>query len=157
MVLSPEQALGMGARRGSEPPSPPPEPEEPRARPPPKPRPAAAYEASHVLIKHRGSARQASWRDPDGEAIRLRTREEAAGTLRLLLDGLARLEGAALKARFEDYAAAHSDCGTGPNGGGAPRSFRKCSRQPAAGACTRRPALCCLLPCRALTAAGRSL
>jgi hypothetical protein len=37
--------------------------------------------ASHILIKHQGSRRLASWRDPDGSEIKNRTREQAVTTL----------------------------------------------------------------------------
>jgi NIMA-interacting peptidyl-prolyl cis-trans isomerase 1 len=52
-----------------------------------------AYRASHTLIKYDGSARQASWRDPEGAVIRARTREMAASTLNELLTVLQQLEG----------------------------------------------------------------
>ena len=36
---------------------------------------------SHILVKHQGSARKASWRDPDGELILTRTQQDATATL----------------------------------------------------------------------------
>ena len=44
--------------------------------------PPAIARASHILIKHQGSRRLASWRDPDGKEIAKRT--EAAATKQLL-------------------------------------------------------------------------
>ena len=53
--------------------------------------------------------------------IKCRRVEEAAEILRRLLVELKPLQGTALKQRFMAYAAAHSNCGTGPAGGGATR------------------------------------
>ena len=75
------------------------------------------YYASHVLIKHQGSARQASWRDPEGKSIPLRSRSAAVETLNGLLKELRSLEGAELKKRFMHFAKTHSDCGTAGQGG----------------------------------------
>ena len=68
--------------------------------------------ASHLLVKHSGSRRPASWRDPDGKAFILAKSKAAA---------LAEL--AALRARIvagEDFAALakqYSDCGSASAGG----------------------------------------
>ena len=76
-----------------------------------------AYRASHILIKYDGSARQASWRDPEGAVIRTRTREMAAQTLDDLLVQLRQLEGPQCAARFAELAQEVSDCGTAREGG----------------------------------------
>ena len=38
--------------------------------------------ASHILVKHQGSRRPASWRDPDGKQIRLRSQGDAIEQLK---------------------------------------------------------------------------
>ncbi|OAY74635.1 peptidyl-prolyl cis-trans isomerase Pin1 [Ananas comosus] len=68
--------------------------------------------ASHILIKHEGSRRRASWRDPEGRVIAATTRDAAAARLRALRADI--LEG---RARFADVAAAHSDCSSAKRGG----------------------------------------
>ncbi|MQL87843.1 hypothetical protein Taro_020396 [Colocasia esculenta] len=68
--------------------------------------------ASHILIKHEGSRRKASWQDPDGVRIRSTTRDSAVEQLRAL-----REEIASGKASFEDVASRHSDCSTAKRGG----------------------------------------
>ena len=35
------------------------------------------YRASHILVKHEGSRRKASWKDPEGAVISKRTRADA--------------------------------------------------------------------------------
>ena len=37
--------------------------------------------ASHLLVKHSGSRRPASWRDPDGQLIGVKTKEAAIAEL----------------------------------------------------------------------------
>ncbi len=37
---------------------------------------------SHILVKHKGVRRPASWQDPSGETIKSRTREEAEEKLK---------------------------------------------------------------------------
>ena len=76
-----------------------------------------AYRASHILIKYDGSARQASWRDPEGTVITARTREMAASTLNELLTELQQLEGQPRAKRFAELARDLSDCGTAREGG----------------------------------------
>ncbi len=76
-----------------------------------------AYRASHILVKYDGSARQASWRDPEGSVIRNRTREMAAQTLDELLVELHALGGAERALRFAELAREVSDCGTAREGG----------------------------------------
>ncbi|KAJ0971005.1 hypothetical protein J5N97_018964 [Dioscorea zingiberensis] len=68
--------------------------------------------ASHILIKHEGSRRKASWKDPDGRIISTTTRDAAASQLRSLLDDI--VSG---KVRFEDVASRYSDCSSAKRGG----------------------------------------
>ncbi|KAJ3690589.1 hypothetical protein LUZ61_019753 [Rhynchospora tenuis] len=68
--------------------------------------------ASHVLIKHQGSRRKASWRDPDGVRISATTREAAVERLQQI-----REEIESGKIRFEDAATEHSDCSSYKRGG----------------------------------------
>ncbi|KAE9446095.1 hypothetical protein C3L33_22039, partial [Rhododendron williamsianum] len=53
--------------------------------------------ASHILIKHKGSRRKASWKDPDGHVITSTTRESAVAQLKALRDDI--VSG---KAKFND-------------------------------------------------------
>ena len=76
-----------------------------------------AYRASHILVKYDGSARQASWRDPEGTTIRARTREMAAKTLSDIRAQLQALEGWQRAERFAVLARETSDCGTAREGG----------------------------------------
>ncbi|XP_019182938.1 PREDICTED: peptidyl-prolyl cis-trans isomerase Pin1-like isoform X3 [Ipomoea nil] len=68
--------------------------------------------ASHVLIKHQGSRRKASWKDPEGHAICKRTREDAVAQLKSLREDL--VSG---KADFKDIASRYSDCSSAKRGG----------------------------------------
>ncbi|KAJ0966948.1 hypothetical protein J5N97_023865 [Dioscorea zingiberensis] len=68
--------------------------------------------ASHLLIKHEGSRRKASWKDPDGRLIEATTRDAATERLRAL-----REEIVSGKTRFADAAAQHSDCSSAKRGG----------------------------------------
>ncbi|KAJ4777141.1 Peptidyl-prolyl cis-trans isomerase [Rhynchospora pubera] len=68
--------------------------------------------ASHVLIKHQGSRRKASWRDPDGVRISATTREAAVERLQQIRD-----EIESGKTRFEEAATQHSDCSSYKRGG----------------------------------------
>jgi NIMA-interacting peptidyl-prolyl cis-trans isomerase 1 len=47
------------------------------------------YQASHILVKHEGSRRKASWKDPEGAVIAGRTRAEAVVETHRLEDGVA--------------------------------------------------------------------
>ena len=40
-----------------------------------------SYQASHILVKHEGSRRKASWKDPEGAQIAVRSRDQAAQML----------------------------------------------------------------------------
>ncbi|KZV35009.1 peptidyl-prolyl cis-trans isomerase Pin1-like [Dorcoceras hygrometricum] len=68
--------------------------------------------ASHILIKHEGSRRKSSWRDPDGSRIFATTRDAAVGQLTSIRDDI--LVG---KSRFEDVASRFSDCSSAKRGG----------------------------------------
>lgn len=72
----------------------------------------AEVKASHLLIKHSGSRRPASWKDPDGKIIR-QTSKEAA------IDKLLQLRGDIVNgnASFEDLARQYSDCSSAKYGG----------------------------------------
>ncbi|KAB2606487.1 peptidyl-prolyl cis-trans isomerase Pin1 [Pyrus ussuriensis x Pyrus communis] len=64
--------------------------------------------ASHILIKHQGSRRKASRKDPEGQIIRNTTRDSAVSQLEALRDDI--LSGKAKppsrKQKFEDAVAA---------------------------------------------------
>lgn len=68
--------------------------------------------ASHILIKHEGSRRKASWRDPEGVAISATTRDDAADLARALRDQIVSGDR-----KFEDIAAENSDCSSAKRGG----------------------------------------
>ncbi|KAH1206339.1 Peptidyl-prolyl cis-trans isomerase Pin1 [Glycine max] len=68
--------------------------------------------ASHILIKHEGSRRKASWKDPEGRIIKSTTRENAVSQLKALRDDI--VSG---KASFEDIASRFSDCSSAKRGG----------------------------------------
>ncbi|CAJ1942389.1 unnamed protein product [Sphenostylis stenocarpa] len=68
--------------------------------------------ASHILIKHEGSRRKASWKDPEGRIIKNTTRETAVSQLKALREDI--VSG---KATFEDIASRFSDCSSAKRGG----------------------------------------
>ncbi|PKA47707.1 Peptidyl-prolyl cis-trans isomerase Pin1 [Apostasia shenzhenica] len=68
--------------------------------------------ASHILIKHEGSRRKASWKDPDGRVISATTRDAAAANLMALRDSI--VSG---QSTFEEVASRHSDCSSAKRGG----------------------------------------
>ncbi|XP_050227840.1 peptidyl-prolyl cis-trans isomerase Pin1 [Mercurialis annua] len=68
--------------------------------------------ASHILIKHEGSRRKASWKDPEGRVIKNTTREAAVSQLKAYRDDI--VSG---KAKFEDIASRSSDCSSAKRGG----------------------------------------
>ncbi|KAM0837692.1 hypothetical protein ACQ4PT_061466 [Festuca glaucescens] len=68
--------------------------------------------ASHILIKHEGSRRKASWRDPEGVAISATTRDDAADLARALRDQIV-----AGELKFEAAATDNSDCNSAKRGG----------------------------------------
>ncbi|XP_066381502.1 peptidyl-prolyl cis-trans isomerase Pin1-like [Miscanthus floridulus] len=81
--------------------------------------------ASHILIKHQGSRRKASWKDPDGRVISATTRADAAA---LLLD--LRNQILSSQANFADLAARHSDCSSARRGGDLGTFGRKQMQKP---------------------------
>ncbi|XP_073289006.1 peptidyl-prolyl cis-trans isomerase Pin1 [Primulina huaijiensis] len=68
--------------------------------------------ASHILIKHQGSRRKASWKDPDGTLISATTRDDAVSQLQDLRRDI--LSG---DASFRDLASRHSHCSSAKRGG----------------------------------------
>ncbi|KAK1261411.1 Peptidyl-prolyl cis-trans isomerase Pin1 [Acorus gramineus] len=68
--------------------------------------------ASHILIKHEGSRRKASWKDPEGRVISATTREAAAARLKGLREDI--VSG---RARFDEIASQISDCSSAKRGG----------------------------------------
>ncbi|XP_010531077.1 PREDICTED: peptidyl-prolyl cis-trans isomerase Pin1-like [Tarenaya hassleriana] len=68
--------------------------------------------ASHILIKHQGSRRKASWKDPEGKIIMSTTRDAAVEQLRSI-----RADIVSGKANFEEVAARVSDCSSAKRGG----------------------------------------
>ncbi|KAM7251634.1 hypothetical protein ACFE04_023517 [Oxalis oulophora] len=68
--------------------------------------------ASHILIKHQGSRRKASWKDPEGRVINNTTRDSAVSQLQAIREDI--LSG---KANFEDVATRVSDCSSAKRGG----------------------------------------
>ncbi|RRT46334.1 hypothetical protein B296_00035496, partial [Ensete ventricosum] len=68
--------------------------------------------ASHILIKHEGSRRKASWKDPDGRVISATTRDAAVRQLLALHDDID-----SGKACFQDVAVRCSDCSSAKRGG----------------------------------------
>ncbi|CAN0504986.1 unnamed protein product, partial [Ectocarpus sp. 12 AP-2014] len=67
--------------------------------------------ASHILVKHQGSRRTASWKDVDGVAIKTRTKAEA---INMLMDLRAKIS---TQEDFAEIAQEHSDCGSARAGG----------------------------------------
>lgn len=68
--------------------------------------------ASHILIKHQGSRRPASWKDPEGRIIKNTTRDSAVSQLTVIRDDI--ISG---KSKFEDIASRISDCSSAKRGG----------------------------------------
>ncbi|KAL5713522.1 peptidylprolyl isomerase [Ranunculus cassubicifolius] len=68
--------------------------------------------ASHILIKHEGSRRKASWKDPEGRVIMNTTRDSAVQHIKAFKDDI--ISG---KAKFEDIAKTYSDCSSAKRGG----------------------------------------
>ncbi|XP_004230973.1 peptidyl-prolyl cis-trans isomerase Pin1 [Solanum lycopersicum] len=68
--------------------------------------------ASHILIKHEGSRRKSSWKDPEGRIICNTTRDAAASQLKSFRDDI--ISG---KSKFEDVASRFSDCSSAKRGG----------------------------------------
>ncbi|KAK4340407.1 hypothetical protein RND71_041869 [Anisodus tanguticus] len=68
--------------------------------------------ASHILIKHEGSRRKSSWKDPEGRTISNTTRDAAVSQLKAIRDDI--ISG---KSKFEDVASRLSDCSSAKRGG----------------------------------------
>ena len=68
--------------------------------------------ASHLLVKHQGSWRPASWRDPDGAVITKRSKAAALDELEAYRE---QIESGAVT--FADLAAKVSDCSSAKHGG----------------------------------------
>ncbi|XP_057784267.1 peptidyl-prolyl cis-trans isomerase Pin1 [Salvia miltiorrhiza] len=68
--------------------------------------------ASHILIKHQGSRRKSSWKDPDGTLISATTRDDAVSQLQDL-----RRDILAGVASFQELATKHSHCSSAKRGG----------------------------------------
>ena len=83
-----------------------------------------AMRASHILVKHKGSSRLSSWRDPTGDEIRFRAREAAARVLELMRVELSKLSPELLLDEFDQLARTESDSGTYSKGG--PRAESHC-------------------------------
>ncbi|RYR20274.1 hypothetical protein S83_043116 [Arachis hypogaea] len=68
--------------------------------------------ASDILVKHQGSRRKASWKDPEGQVIKNTTRDSAVSQLKAFCDDI--VSG---KAKFEDIASRFSDCSSAKHAG----------------------------------------
>ncbi|XP_071693623.1 peptidyl-prolyl cis-trans isomerase Pin1-like [Rutidosis leptorrhynchoides] len=68
--------------------------------------------ASHILIKHQGSRRKSSWKDPEGRIISNTTRDAAVSQLKSLRNDIV-----SSKSNFEDVASRYSDCSSAKRGG----------------------------------------
>ncbi|XP_071722722.1 peptidyl-prolyl cis-trans isomerase Pin1-like [Rutidosis leptorrhynchoides] len=73
---------------------------------------SSTVRASHILIKHQGSRRKASWKDPEGQVISNTTRDAAVSRLLAIREDI--VSG---KAKFEDVATTVSDCSSAKRGG----------------------------------------
>ncbi|CAM9189032.1 unnamed protein product, partial [Sphacelaria rigidula] len=67
--------------------------------------------ARHILIKHKGSRRPASWQDPTGATIKHRTPAQATAILQGLRGGIKTMDD------FAKVAMAKSDCSSAKRGG----------------------------------------
>ncbi|KAH7851268.1 hypothetical protein Vadar_009327 [Vaccinium darrowii] len=68
--------------------------------------------ASHILIKHQGSRRKSSWKDPEGRVISATTRDAAVAQLQSL-----RRDVVSGTAKFDAVASTYSDCSSAKRGG----------------------------------------
>jgi NIMA-interacting peptidyl-prolyl cis-trans isomerase 1 len=68
--------------------------------------------ASHLLVKHQGSRRAASWKDPEGRIIRKTTRDDAVAKL---MQFKSDIESG--RATLADLATQNSDCSSAKRGG----------------------------------------
>ncbi|KAG0520892.1 hypothetical protein BDA96_08G113700 [Sorghum bicolor] len=88
-----------------------------RPHPLPTPRRRSLCPRAPTLIKHKGSRRKASWKDPDGRIISATTRAD-------ILSG---------EANFADLTARHSDCSSARRGGDLAFSLLSCARRDRSG------------------------
>ncbi|CAM9443609.1 unnamed protein product [Ectocarpus sp. 12 AP-2014] len=77
----------------------------------PQPKPITEVTARHILVKHKGSRRPASWQDPAGASIKQRTQAQATSILQGLRSGIKSQED------FSKVATARSDCSSAKRGG----------------------------------------
>ncbi|KAJ6915834.1 peptidyl-prolyl cis-trans isomerase Pin1 [Populus alba x Populus x berolinensis] len=84
--------------------------------------------ASHILIKHEGSRRKASWKDPEGRVIKNTTRDSAISQLKAIREDI--VSG---KAKFEDVASRISDCSSAKRGGDLGKFATDCREEERAG------------------------
>lgn len=78
-----------------------------------------SVQASHILVKHKGSRNPTSWKDPKGVQITQRTREQAHATLEKFIE-----EINSGKRTFQEIAIAESDCGSAQSYGDLGRKFQ---------------------------------
>jgi NIMA-interacting peptidyl-prolyl cis-trans isomerase 1 len=76
---------------------------------------AKEVRALHILKKHAGSRRPASWRNPNITATLEEAREELSGLVEILQESAADPEE--LRATFEELARTESDCSSAKRGG----------------------------------------
>jgi len=71
--------------------------------------------ASHLLIKHQGSRRAASWKDPNGNEIKRRTKEQAIA----ILEGHRKqiIDSKTPSVTFGQLAKVNSDCSSAAQNG----------------------------------------
>lgn len=68
--------------------------------------------ASHLLVKHQGSRRPASWKDPEGKIIQKTTRDDAVAQLQQFKSDIE-----SGKSTLADLASKNSDCSSAKRGG----------------------------------------
>jgi len=73
--------------------------------------PADTVRCLHLLVKHSGSRRPASWRDPEGASIRAKSKDAALAELRAFRERIVAGED------FSTLARQHSDCSSAAQGG----------------------------------------
>merc|ERR1712216_194861 len=73
--------------------------------------------ASHILVKHQGSRRCASWKDPQGVAILKRDKGDAHKILTGYIEAITSKAAGDQLAAFGEIAREHSDCGSATQSG----------------------------------------
>ena len=74
--------------------------------------------ASHILVKHKESRRQASWKDPNGVEIKKRSVDEADKILQGFLDEILKIQDVNQRLQlFSKIASKESDCGSAQDNG----------------------------------------